>query len=47
VDRRKKLIGIGLVACDHLGGVYGVMCSTMAYISDLGLAKAMAARKRS
>lgn len=45
MDRRKKLIGIGPVACDHLGGVYGVMCSTVAYILDSALAEAMAARK--
>jgi hypothetical protein len=45
VDRRKKLIGIGLVACDHLGGVCGVMCSIVAYILDSALAEAMAARK--
>jgi hypothetical protein len=45
VDRRKKLIGIGLVARDHLGGVRGVMCSTVAYISDSTLAEALAARK--
>jgi hypothetical protein len=45
VDRRKKLIGIGLVARDHLGGVRGVMCSTVAYISYSTLAEALAARK--
>jgi hypothetical protein len=45
VDQRKKLIGIGLVARDHLGGVCGVMFSTVAYISDSTFAEALAARK--
>jgi hypothetical protein len=45
VDRRKKLIRIGLVARDHLGGVCGVMCSTVAYISNSTLEEAPAARK--
>jgi len=45
VDQRKKLIGIGLVARDHLGGVCGVMFSTVAYILDSTFAEALAARK--
>jgi hypothetical protein len=45
VDRRKKLIRTGLVSRDHLGGVCGVMCSTVAYILDSTLEEALTARK--
>jgi hypothetical protein len=41
VDTKKKIVGVGILARDHMGKVLGAMCSVQSYITDPTTAEAL------
>jgi hypothetical protein len=44
INRRKNLMGVGVIACDHAGTVLAAQCSVQRYILDPTIAEAIGAK---
>jgi hypothetical protein len=44
IDRRKNLMGVGVIACDHTGTVLAAQCLVQRYILDPTIAEAIGAK---